>query len=193
MGAIFLHHQDNCYSHHHHHHGIEACEADILRRIPLLQYIKKPVLLLEELYERYPLGGQPGWFAFVYNERAFAYWDMSENRWRMMPAFLSAQDLLRLLSVDISKAKSGHVLMWSEEKGTFVLYGIWTVSVAPQTGAPDGIYLVPSLGIWTVDNGVPKKILEATTWDNIKDRPSVAEWLTFRRICQKRIIKRFRL
>ncbi len=38
-----------------------------LDRIPVLQYLKEPAIFKEDLYIRYPDGGEYGWFAFVYS------------------------------------------------------------------------------------------------------------------------------
>jgi hypothetical protein len=56
----------------------------LLKKIPLLRYLKDPVERIEKLSERYPLGGQKGWFAFVVEAKTFAYWDAAEERWELL-------------------------------------------------------------------------------------------------------------
>jgi hypothetical protein len=58
----------------------------LLKGIPLLRYLKDPAAAVDELYGRYPRGGQTGWFAFVKNEKNFAYWDADAERWKLLLA-----------------------------------------------------------------------------------------------------------
>jgi len=48
-----------------------------------LQYLKDPANKLNDLYIRYPDGGEYGWYAFVYEYGNFAYWDTQEKRWKL--------------------------------------------------------------------------------------------------------------
>lgn len=52
--------------------------------VPVLRYLKAPVEFLNELYVRYPDGGEYGWFAFVTSKRTFAYWDNESRSWKLM-------------------------------------------------------------------------------------------------------------
>lgn len=53
-------------------------------KLPLLQYLKEPALSLEEVYQRYPNGGEYGWFLWVNNERAMFYWDIEVDMWKIL-------------------------------------------------------------------------------------------------------------
>ena len=55
-----------------------------LDKIPLLKYLKEPALFKEELYERYPQGGEYGWFAFVASLKTFVYWDIVGKDWALL-------------------------------------------------------------------------------------------------------------
>lgn len=52
-----------------------------LRSIPLLKYLKYPAFLKEELYERYPSGGEFGWYAYVEELKGFACWSTELEDW----------------------------------------------------------------------------------------------------------------
>ncbi|HZK25879.1 MAG TPA: hypothetical protein VFC74_10940, partial [Oscillospiraceae bacterium] len=53
-------------------------------KLPLLKYFKHPVESVSELYRRYPMGGEFGWFTFVYDLKTFAYWDIELKNWRVI-------------------------------------------------------------------------------------------------------------
>lgn len=55
-----------------------------LDKIPLLKYLKEPALSKKELYDRYPQGGEYGWFAFVYSLKSFVYWDIASQDWGLL-------------------------------------------------------------------------------------------------------------
>jgi len=55
-----------------------------LDRIPLLKYLKEPAMFKGELYDRYPQGGEFGWFAFVYSLKSFMYWDIVGKDWALL-------------------------------------------------------------------------------------------------------------
>ncbi len=54
--------------------------------IPVLRLLKEPSTTLNELYSRYPSGGEYGWFAFVKESGTFAYWDISDRTWKLIGA-----------------------------------------------------------------------------------------------------------
>jgi uncharacterized repeat protein (TIGR02543 family) len=56
----------------------------MLRRLPLLRYLKEPAERVEELYVRYPMGGHPGDFAWVHSAETFAYWYDPVREWRLL-------------------------------------------------------------------------------------------------------------
>jgi len=47
----------------------------------MLRYLKEPVEYINELYNRYPDGGERGWFALVLSEDRFAMWDTAQKEW----------------------------------------------------------------------------------------------------------------
>jgi len=51
---------------------------------PVLQYLKEPVNTINDLYARYPAGGEYGWFALVHSEKAFAFWDYVNLKWTIL-------------------------------------------------------------------------------------------------------------
>ncbi|MBF0651068.1 hypothetical protein IR083_19820 [Dysgonomonas sp. GY75] len=55
-----------------------------LELIPLFKYQKKPVVYIDDLYLKYPQGGEAGWYALVLSEGNFAYWNMEEGKWRFI-------------------------------------------------------------------------------------------------------------
>ena len=55
-----------------------------LDKIPLFKYLKEPALFKGELYERYPQGGEYGWFAFVASLKTFVYWDIVGKDWAVL-------------------------------------------------------------------------------------------------------------
>lgn len=72
-----------------------ASFADGLNKIPVLRYQKDPVMVLNELYTRYPDGGEYGWYAFVMSEGTFAWWDIDTKRWK----FISLHDAVGVRKV----------------------------------------------------------------------------------------------
>ncbi len=53
-----------------------------LDKFPLLKYLKEPASEVDDLYNRYPDGGERGWFAFVEVSKTFFHWDMDALDWR---------------------------------------------------------------------------------------------------------------
>lgn len=51
--------------------------------IPLLQLLKSPVGTMVELKDKYPIG-KKGWFAFVVQEKTFAFWDINTKTWDLI-------------------------------------------------------------------------------------------------------------
>lgn len=99
--------------------------AKVLNNIPVLRYQKDPVLHLEDLYIKYPQGGEFGWFAFVASDNTFAYWDIKEKDWKL----LSHGDLQTILGLDVSILKDGDVPVWDNEKEKFsiVHLSVWGI------------------------------------------------------------------
>ncbi|MDR0823895.1 MAG: tail fiber protein [Prevotella sp.] len=58
--------------------------AEGLKKIPVLRYLKDPVVHLEDLYIKYPQGGEYGWFSFVETKQMFAYWDIETKEWKYL-------------------------------------------------------------------------------------------------------------
>lgn len=54
---------------------------ELLGSIPVLQYLKRPVEDFDELYRRYPNGGELGWFLFVHEIQAYVYWNTEQEAW----------------------------------------------------------------------------------------------------------------
>lgn len=50
-----------------------------LARIPVLRYPKDPANTLNELINRYPDGGEHGWYAFIFTAKTFAWWNDTGN------------------------------------------------------------------------------------------------------------------
>lgn len=55
-----------------------------IAKIPLLMYLKEPAQDLPEVYQRYPSGGEYGWFLWVNDERAMFYWDIDLDMWKIL-------------------------------------------------------------------------------------------------------------
>lgn len=62
-----------------------------IENTPVLKYMQEPVGILNDLYLRYPNGGEYGWFAFVYREAQLAYWDIETKRWEWVKAVGTVQ------------------------------------------------------------------------------------------------------
>ena len=80
-----------------------------------LRYLKDPVATISELYNRYPDGGEYGWFALCTDTNQFAVWNTETNEWKnsgLVPIEAceestltpSANDYLLLYSVALQKA-----------------------------------------------------------------------------------------
>ena len=80
--------------------------ASQIQDIPLLKYQKEKVETIEELYLRYPNGGEDGWYAMVTELNSFAYWEKDTEEWREM----GGEADLSLFEKTINK-----VIEWSDE------------------------------------------------------------------------------
>jgi hypothetical protein len=67
-------------------HELSGYVSEMIRRVPVLRYLKDPVRGVNDLYIRYPQGGEPGWFAFVFDSHTFAYWDQEKEKWALLSA-----------------------------------------------------------------------------------------------------------
>ena len=94
--------------------------AQAVNKIPVLRFQKEPVTHIEELYIKYPQGGEYGWYAFVKVAGTFAYWDINSKTWEL----LSQGDLQTILGADIGELKEGDVPVWDETQGKFVIVNI---------------------------------------------------------------------
>ncbi len=70
-----------------------------LDRIPVLQYLKEPAIFKEDLYIRYPDGGEYGWFAFVYSLKSFMYWDIVTNEWGLLNLGTENVNMVRFMDI----------------------------------------------------------------------------------------------
>jgi len=172
------HHEDGChYGHHGHHDGVlRGCEADIIRHIPLLRFLREPVMEVDDLYRRHPLGGQPGWVAFVFKEKTFAYWHHGKNRWELIRSVLTKDEFFRCFGVDMRTLKDSQTLLWDSDAGTFRLFVIRTVADVPSATDDEGLYLVEDNGVYVVDGGVVKEILSKSKWENLAVGDFQADW-----------------
>lgn len=96
-----------------------------LRHLALLSYLKPPVRTVEELYDRYPEGGEWGWFAFVTDKETFAYWHARERSWQLISNDAPEQ----LLALRDARFRDGDSFYWDARRGRFVVrqpdvYGI---------------------------------------------------------------------
>jgi|GEM_PF-6877478 len=82
--------------------------AKALNNIPVLRYLKDPVTTIEELWLKYPQGGEYGWYAFVVSKQTFVWWNTEESDWE----FLSKGDLQTMLGVDPSLLAEGDTPVW---------------------------------------------------------------------------------
>lgn len=94
--------------------------AALLNAIPILRYPKEPVVYIEDLYKKYPQGGEYGWYAFVMTAATFAYWDVHSKDWKL----LSAGDLQTILGADVDLLKEGDVPVWDETKEKFEIVNL---------------------------------------------------------------------
>ena len=159
---------------------VSSCEADMIRRIPVLRFLKEPVMCLNDLYKRHPLGGQPGWYAFVFDVHNFAYWHHGRNRWELVPAHFNEESFLENLGFDVDDLVDNQVLMWNRADRKFRLYVIRTVDDVPGKRDKDGLYLVVGKGVYVVEGGEVKDIISSAVvkWDDIEDKPTTfpSDW-----------------
>lgn len=94
--------------------------AEVLHRIPVLRYLKDPVVYLDDLYKRYPQGGEYGWYAFVTTAGTFAYWDDKAIKWEL----LSIGDLKSILGADTELLREGDIPIWDEENEKFEIINL---------------------------------------------------------------------
>ena len=85
-----------------------------LPNVGVLRYLKDPVATINELYARYPDGGEYGWFALCTDTNQFAVWNTETNEWKssgLVPIEAykestltpSANDYLLLYSIALQK------------------------------------------------------------------------------------------
>jgi hypothetical protein len=102
--------------------GLGKCEAEMLKRMPILRYLKDPVVHIEELDAHYPYGGQAGWYALVISAGQFAYWDALYNRWSYMKyPPVTSEALLAGLGINPESLSDGAQLKWNAEAGRLEL------------------------------------------------------------------------
>ena len=78
----------------------QTIEIPGLDRIPILRYLKEPSIYKEELYDRYPGGGEYGWFAFVYSLKSFVYWEPATEEWALLNLGSENVNLIRYMQVE---------------------------------------------------------------------------------------------
>lgn len=64
----------------------------------VFRFLKSPVPHFQDLYIRYPRGGEAGWFAFVLDVGRFAYWDATSAEWVLMKGQTPGSDFLETTS-----------------------------------------------------------------------------------------------
>jgi hypothetical protein len=79
---------------------IENNKIPGLEKLPLLKYLKEPAQFIEHLYERYPDGGEYGWFAFVYSLKSFCYWDIEDKKWALLQLGSENVNLIRYMVIE---------------------------------------------------------------------------------------------
>jgi len=55
--------------------------------LKILRYLKEPVEVVSELYNRYPDGGEWGWFTIVTSLNTIAIWNVKDKKWQPINAF----------------------------------------------------------------------------------------------------------
>ena len=86
-----------------------------LPNVGVLRYLKDPVATINELYARYPDGGEYGWFALCTDTNQFAVWNTATGKWKNSglvpieayeesPLTPADNDYLLLYSVALQKA-----------------------------------------------------------------------------------------
>lgn len=84
--------------------------------IPVLRLLKGPVTYVEDLYLKYPNGGEYGWYAFVSSKNMFHYWDINSKTWEPM----QSENLEDILPIDKGSLQVGDVPVWDGTKFTTV-------------------------------------------------------------------------
>lgn len=133
----------------------------------MLRYLKDPVMELNDLYRKHPLGGQPGWYAFVFNAHNFAYWHHGRNKWELVPAYFTVFDFMERMGIDPDEIKAGDGLFWDGEKRIFSLFGLRVVNSKPGRKSGDGLYLMHdadgNAGIYVISGGKEFTVFESFT------------------------------
>ena len=108
--------------------------------IPVLKYLKDPAATLNELIERYPDGGEYGWFALIHELGLFAVWDHVNLKWKCVKGegsfyggLLSSEEamdaaepgkyysfVLQELSVDLNATNGSLLVMAADDADTII-------------------------------------------------------------------------
>lgn len=93
----------------------------ITENIPVLRYLKDPAQTMNELLQRYPDGGEYGWYAFVFENKTFAWWNHSATppKWELMD-FNYFQNIY-FEAINMSTIKDGDTYIWDSEKKIFTI------------------------------------------------------------------------
>lgn len=52
-----------------------------IKNIPVLRHLKEPAESIDNIYVRYPDGGEFGWFCLIPSIKQIAFWNREEDRW----------------------------------------------------------------------------------------------------------------
>lgn len=91
--------------------------SDILKGIPVIRLLKEPAENVDELWVRYPQGGEYGWESLVGGVKY--YWDKDKKDW--LPT--SPQSIEDLLNGE--ELSAGDVPVWTGEKFEVVSLNIY--------------------------------------------------------------------
>jgi hypothetical protein len=86
-----------------------SIKIEDLSKIPVLRLQQEPVATVDDLYLKYPDGGEYGWYAFVNSKKMFYYWDVTLEKWEPT----QSENLEDILPVDKSTLVVGDVPVWN--------------------------------------------------------------------------------
>jgi hypothetical protein len=86
-------------------------------KLPILRYLQEPAQTLNELYQRFPDGGEYSWYAFVIDEGTFANWEMSTKTWEI----ISSKYFEKIQPNELS---DGDSYVWDSQKKIFTVVSL---------------------------------------------------------------------
>ena len=87
--------------------------------MPILQYLKPQAATINDLLNRYPDGGQHGWFVFISSLGTFAWWNdtLVIPKWEVISSYL-------FQVLDPTTLNDGDIYVWNQSLQLFTILNI---------------------------------------------------------------------